>query len=265
MFMRTTKNGKTILKTPLGDFEVESEAEATLKSNEIFDEMTHRLKREPTKAELISGPVAADDRTPAQKMEFDAWKPKRPESPKLLKMADELDGGESKPDYTGMTRNQRLAADMRAAHAREVEEADKAAQHAEKLRRLKPDLKKIDDAIEAENWRAENGSRRIVDLLYMTRSQLVDGSDAAETRRLRSEVQTLITERAKVEQAHNLKAIAELEAQIASIRDGSHLGNLGETDPVKYRAEQLMAEGRDPTGAWTQARAEAAEQGESVD
>ena len=40
--------------------------------------------------------------------------------------------------------------------------------------------------------------------------------------------------------------------------DASRLGNVGESDPVRYRAEQLMAEGADSTSAWTTARAEAA-------
>lgn len=220
-------------------------------------EFERRTRRPPSKQERLYGPKAADDRTPEQVAERKAWRPKRPQPDAMTALADSLESGTDQPDYRGLTLRQRLAADARRISERNQSDAETDSQQAEKLNRLKHDLKKIDDAITAENWRTENGSQRVVDLLECLRSQLVDGSDAQETRRLRGEVQQLLAERAKQESAAQRAAIAALEQQIATVRDGSQLGNVGESDPIRYRAEQLMAEGADSTSAWTTARAEA--------
>jgi hypothetical protein len=248
--------GRREVITPLGRKVYETERELHEIEEQTIDEMTRRLSRPPTKAEMVSGPKPADDRTFHQKMERNEWQPKRPPIDPMTRLADSLEAGTTPPDYKGMSLQQRLAADARAIAERNQGNTETDSQRAEKLKRLAGDLRKIDAAIDAENWRAERGSQRVVDLLDMLRIQLVDGSDATETRRLRGELTNLLGERAKQESTASRAAIAALEQQIASIRDGSQLGNLGESDPVRYRAEQLMAEGADSTSAWTTARGE---------
>jgi hypothetical protein len=247
---------KTQVNTPFGYRIAESERDLLRIELEVIEEMTRRLGRQPTKAEMVSGPKPADDRTLEQKMERDSWRPKQTDTPDAMDaLADQLETKTEKPNLS-MSRMERMAADARriAERNRGNDQAD--AKQAEKLNRLKHDIQKIDDVIQAENWRTERGSQRIVDLMTMLREQLVNGNDASETRRLRGEATRLLAERAKQESAANRAAIQALETQIKSIRDGSQLGNVGEEDPVRFRAEQLMAEGADSTSAWTQARAE---------
>lgn len=253
-----TPGGRINVHLPWGTKVADNSDHADRICNEADADFERRIGRPPTKQERLYGPKAADDRTPEQVAERKAWKPKRPAPDAMTALADSLEAGTDEPNYSGLTLRQRLAADARRISERNHSNAEADSQQAEKLKRLTPDLKKIDDAITAENWRCERGSQRIVDLLECLRSQLENGSDATETRRLRGEVQQLLSERAEREGAASRAAIQALESQIKSIRDGSQLGNVGESDPVRYRAEQLMAEGADSTSAWTQARAEAA-------
>lgn len=251
-----TPGNKTQVHTPLGNRIAETERDIPRITSEVIEEMSRKLGRPPTKGEMYSGPKAADNRTIQEKMEREAWKPKRPATDAMDSLADSLEDQSDEPDYQGLTLRQRLAADARRIAERNRGTSESDTQKSEKLRRLKHDLQKIDNAISEENWRAERGSQRVVDLLEMTREQLTEGSDPQETRRLRGEVTRLLSERAKVEDLAKREAVRVLQAEIASIRDGSQLGSVGEADPVRYRAEQLMAEGADPTSAWSTARSE---------
>lgn len=250
---------KTQVHTPLGNRVAENERDVIRIENEVIEEMQKRLGRPPTKAEMVSGPRPKDDRTFEEKVERKEWKPKRPAPDAMESLADSLVTKTEKPALA-MGRMERMAQDAKMISQRNRNNSESEAQQKEKMRRLSPDLKKIDAAIAEENWRTENGSQRIVDLWEMAREQLVSGADATEMRRLRDEATRLTMERAKVETAHNHARLHALQQEMASIRDGSQLGNVGESDPVRYRAEQLMAEGSDSTSAWTTARAEATQE-----
>lgn len=254
--------GRLEISTPLGKRVAEGERDADRICAEIESEMEKRLGRPPTRDECLYTPRPKDDRTPEQVAERKAWRPKRPTVDRLDVMADQLEPPND-PYYSVKDRNKRLATGLRGIAQRNRDTADADNHQQERLKRLAPDLKIIDGLIDEENWRCDRGSRRVTDLCEMWREQLVSGSDATESRRLRQEVMQLLGERETQERAANEAARAALLAELAKIPDSRKLATVGEDDPVRYRANQLMADGADPTSAWTQARSEA-EQGEGV-
>lgn len=252
-FMTTPAPGGHVnVHGPWGIVVAENNKDVPRVANKLIEKMTEKLGRPPTADEAQRGPRANDDRTSDQKMQFENFKPKRTDNPHPMDaLANSLDEPEQ-PDYSGMSLRQRLAAD-----ARRMAERDRDADESndKKLKRLEPQLKQIDKAIDAENWRAERGSQRAVDILKMLKQQLVDGNDPTETKRLKNEAQEFLNSRAENERSAQQAAIAMHEQAIAKIQDGSAI----EVDPIKYRAEQLMAEGRDPTSAYATAKLEASE------
>lgn len=254
MFEVGINNNQKVAFTPLGEKPYQDERELRSIEQSVEAEMAKRLKRAPTTQELRFGPKANDDRTPEQVAERKAWKPKRPAPDPLEVMADKLEPPND-PYYSVADRNKRLATGLRGIAERNRSTVEDSAKQQDKLARLKHDLAKIDNAIEAEHWRAERGSARLVDVLSMLREQLVDGSDSAETKRLRAEYQRLTSERAKAENATYEAEKAEWLANAPV--PPANLATVGEEDPIRYRANELMSQGSDPTSAWTQARSEA--------
>lgn len=250
--------GRLQIDTPLGKRVAEGERDADRICQEIESEMTRLLGRPPTRNECLYGPKPADDRTPEQVAERKAWRPKRPPVDRLDAMADQL-VVPNDPYYSTTDRNTRLAVGLRGIAQRGRDNAEQDSRQAEKMKRLAPDLKVIDGLINDENWRCDRGSRRVTDLCEMWREQLVSGSDAVESRRLRQQVMQLVGERETQERAANEAARTALLAELAKIPDSRKLATVGEDDPVRYRANELMEGGADPTSAWTQARAEQGE------
>lgn len=256
--------GRIVIHTPLGDKTADRERDVPIIENRVIEEMTERLGRPPTKAELFSGPKPADNRTFTEKMEFDSWRPKKSEPHPMDALADSLSEPD-KPNYSGMTRNERLAADARnmAERDRQAVESDKAMKA--KLQRLRPQLVDIETHLNAEEWRAERGSQRIHDLLTMLKRQLIEGDDPTEVKRLRSEVNNLLKERSRVETLRQVTLRDALEAEIKRIEKAGVL--LADDESVESIAEEIVrlkqAEA-EATAAREKADAELAEANEAA-
>jgi hypothetical protein len=143
-----------------------------------------------------------------------------------------------KPDYRGLSRNERLAADARTMAERDRQGAEDDAAMKAKLKRLRPQLVEIDAKLNAEEWRAEKGSQRVHDLLTMLKRQLVEGDSPAEEKRLRGEVNQLLKERTRIETLKQVTLRDALEAEIKRIEKAGVL--LSDDETVESVAEEIV-------------------------
>ena len=233
------------VNTPLGKFVAESDDDVFRIGQETIQKMTERLGRAPSYIEAMSGPQPAEDRTMQQKIEFGNWEPKVTDSPHpMQQLADSLREGVGESDqYKGLSLNERLALDAERVVSRDLDQSEVDQARAAKLNKLAPQLKQVNELLDNEPWRGENGSQRLVDLATMLKRQLTDGNDPEEVKRLRGEIKNFLDDRARTEREKKRMIIEAMEREIARVKDGSQFADFQLTsDEIDERIEQLKSD-----------------------
>ena len=234
--------GKGQFQTKIGKFVYSNEHEKLSIGNRILEKFKEKLGRDPTPAEVQFGPNPRDDRNLQQKMERDSFRAKTDNNPHPMQsLADSLRDGVGEPDeYKGLSLRERLALDAERVVERDTVAAEEGEARAAKLAKIAKDTKRLDEIIEAEHWRAEKGSQRLADLAFMLKTQLQDGNDPAEVKRLRAEMREFMNARASVEREKKNTIIDALKREMARVEDGSEFADL-EVEDIDSKIDELKA------------------------
>lgn len=215
--------GKKQVTVPgIGKFIAENDSDIYRIGSEGIDKMTERLGRPPTINEALYGPMPRDDRDMNFKMRRETFKPRKVESHPMQKLADSLREGEGVSDeYRGLSLKQRLALDCEKAVERDSVNAAASEVASEKMKRIEPELKRIDEQIQNEKWRTANGSQKVVDLCEMLRINLTEGGDPATSKILRAEIKEFLDARDSEERTRKQAIIESMNREIARLKGGS--------------------------------------------
>lgn len=190
-------------------------------SQRLYDELARTLGRQPSRSECLGDVKPPEDRDFNARYRRETFKVKTVDSKHpMMALADSLEP-EPEEDYSGMSLQQRLAADARKIAERDMAAAEGNQELAALVKRNKPELDRIKDLIQQEKF-SPNGSATLVDLCEMYQACLVTpNADPLQRASLKKEIQQFMNERAARVRGEKAERIAELQSEINGIRDGS--------------------------------------------